>query len=159
MLFRALLMAPAALAAAAAAMSLPTPASVLAAADSANAYYIAHNTMGDCGWTRGTYYAGSLAHFSISKNTTVAALALAWANNHSWICSSDPLNCNSFTCGMACKLTSSNLFTDRRPFLDAALNLRCSLRSPTQTRTCTSWRLPITSCLSPSPWTKRSRLT
>ena len=87
--------------AAAASVPLPSPDTVLAAANAANSYFIAHNSQGDCGWTRGTYYAGSLAHYGISKNETLVALATAWASNHSWVCAGDSLNCNSFTCGIS----------------------------------------------------------
>ena len=82
--------------------ALPAPGSVISAMNSAAQYYQSHNALGDCGWTRGTYYAGSMAHYNVTGNKTIAALATAWAANHSWVCkdAGDPLDCNSFACGM-----------------------------------------------------------
>ena len=105
MQLRRVIVAPLALALvarAALAAALPAPASVVAAMDAAAQYYQARNTDGDCGWTRGTYYAGSMAHYATTKNETIALLAERWAANHSYVCSDagDAYDCNSFACGM-----------------------------------------------------------
>lgn len=41
-----------------------------------------------------------MAHYNVTGNATLITLATAWAANHSYVCHGDPLNCNSFTCGM-----------------------------------------------------------
>jgi len=42
----------------ASALEDPNPVDVLTAMNAANAYFTGHNEAGDCGWTRGTYFAG-----------------------------------------------------------------------------------------------------
>ena len=72
----------------------PTPASVLAAMDLANAYFTGHNSPGDCGWTRGTYYAGSIAHYHAGCsvgggsgcNATLLSYISSWAASHNYSC-------------------------------------------------------------------------
>lgn len=64
--------------------TLPTPSSIIFAMNSAAQYYQAHNGLaGDCGWTRGTYFAGSMAHYNVTGNATLVKIATAWAANHS----------------------------------------------------------------------------
>lgn len=86
-----------------AAPALPTPASVLAAMAAADSYFELNNALGDCGWTRGTYYAGAMEHYKVSGNNTVLSYIENWASNHSYICGGPgaaALDCNSFACGM-----------------------------------------------------------
>jgi hypothetical protein len=69
-----------------AAPPLPSPASVLAAMGAADDYFIAHNPAADCGWTRGTYFAGESAHFNVSGNLSLTAFSTSWAESHNWTC-------------------------------------------------------------------------
>ena len=50
------------------AVSLPTPTSVLEAAALADSYWNANNAPGDCGWTRGTLFAGKTAYYNITQS-------------------------------------------------------------------------------------------
>lgn len=60
---------------------------------------MANNAIGDCGWTRGAYYAGHMAAYGMTKNASLLSWATSWANNHSWSCGGS-LNANDFACGM-----------------------------------------------------------
>ena len=44
-----------------------------------------------------------MAHFAVSRNATIAALAAEWAEHSAWACGTGDgaQNCNSFTCGQA----------------------------------------------------------
>jgi unsaturated rhamnogalacturonyl hydrolase len=82
---------------------LPSPTSVLAAMAAADDYFIVHNAFGDCGWTRGTYFAGESAHFSVTGNASLTAFSTAWAVAHNWSCGgpgNNSLDPGSSACGM-----------------------------------------------------------
>lgn len=82
--------------------SLPLPATVIAAMDSAAQYYQRmHPTPGDCGWTQGTLYAGAMAHYDVTLNATLANIAKDWATTQNWVCNLAVTDCNSYACGMA----------------------------------------------------------
>ncbi len=97
-----LLIAAAAGAAAAHPVTAPTPASVLAAMALANDYFLTSVSggLGDCGWERGTYWAGNAAHYDVSSNATLLALADQWAVSHGYACHNST-NANDQICGAA----------------------------------------------------------
>ena len=110
----------------AASSSLPTPASVLQAAALADSYWNANNAPGDCGWTRGTLFAGKTAYYNITQdragerefnerrrgacdmsygNPLLPAEYIAnWSSAQHWTCGgpgSSALDPNNFACGMS----------------------------------------------------------
>lgn len=56
--------------------------------------------LGDCGWERGTFYAGNAEHFAVSGNATLVQLATAWAASHGYACQNST-NANNQVCGAA----------------------------------------------------------
>lgn len=81
----------------------PDPASVLADMQAANSYFAtvtAKGQLGDCGWERGTYWAGNAEHYDVSANATLLARATAWAQSWGYACKNST-NANDQICGEA----------------------------------------------------------
>ena len=57
-----------------------TPSDVLNSMNIVNGYYMNNNPTGDCGWTRGTYYAGSSAHYLTSWYVSYICIILSKLN-------------------------------------------------------------------------------
>ena len=107
MALRASLLAVSAHAVAGAAFGLsapPSAASVLADIDLADAYFRAHNPPGDCGWTRGTYYAGAISHYHATCggasgcDASLLNFISGWAESHKYACAGS-INANDEACG------------------------------------------------------------
>eukprot|EP00043_Microstomoeca_roanoka_P015059 m.150050 g.150050 ORF g.150050 m.150050 type:complete len:374 (-) comp16167_c5_seq1:71-1192(-) len=60
------------------------PAEIIAIMDKVNNYFINTKPSPDCGWMRGTYYAGNMAHYLLGGNTTYLERGLAWGNEYKW---------------------------------------------------------------------------
>jgi rhamnogalacturonyl hydrolase YesR len=83
----------------------PVPEDVLSSMNSANSYFTGHNSAGDCGWTRGTYFAGSISHYqrtcdtgTAGCNTTLLTWIETWAQSHNYSCNGS-INANDEACG------------------------------------------------------------
>lgn len=87
------------------AVQAPVPADVLTAMNAANSYFMANNPTGDCGWTRGTYYAGNMAHYISTCemgacNASVLNFSSTWALGHNYSCAGS-INANDEACGQS----------------------------------------------------------
>jgi rhamnogalacturonyl hydrolase YesR len=86
-------------------IDFPNPIDVLAAMNAANNYFTGNNPSGDCGWTRGTYFAGSISHYqrtcdtgTAGCNKTLLTWIETWAEGHNFSCSGS-INANDEACG------------------------------------------------------------
>ncbi len=82
-----------------------TPGSVIAAMDLANGYFTGRNPpLAECGWTRGTYFAGAIAHYRAGCegftgcNASLLSYISAWAASHNYSCGGS-INANDEVCG------------------------------------------------------------
>jgi unsaturated rhamnogalacturonyl hydrolase len=80
---------------------------VLAALDAANSFFLAdprnapNPSTNDCGWTRGTFMSGHMAHYAVTRNATLLAWAERWAEAHNYSCGGVWDDGNFFACGQA----------------------------------------------------------
>lgn len=65
------------------AAALPSPTDVYNAAEEADSYWQAHNDPGNCGWTRGTLFAGKTAHYNMTRDKNASGLAAVGARSTS----------------------------------------------------------------------------
>ena len=88
-------------------LSLPTPASVLKDLSIANSYFISQPgnapkaSSDDCGWTRGTFMSGHMAHYSVSHDSSLLDWGNRWAAVHNWTCDNNWKDANFYACGQA----------------------------------------------------------
>jgi unsaturated rhamnogalacturonyl hydrolase len=55
----------------------------------------------DCGWTRGTYYAGHMAYHATTQDAAALDFATAWASLHNYTCGGLWQDPNNIACGLA----------------------------------------------------------
>ena len=138
LVLQGLLATTAATAAALTSAADPVPAQVLAAMDAADSYFTGHNAAGDCGWTRGTYFAGAIDHYESTCagasgcNATLLAYITSWAEGHNYSCAGS-INANDEACGA----TYAQLY--RLAPAPNKLNLRFTLDKQVESNSTSDW--------------------
>ena len=87
--------------------ALPPPATILANLKAGSSYFTSqpgnepNGKIGDCSWTRGTFYSGLMYYHNVSGDAAALAVATSWATAHNWTCGGLWQDPNNIACGMA----------------------------------------------------------